>query len=471
MALTSALVDPELISSAVGVLLMLGLIALRPEWGVGTLLAMLMMQYRNQYLWISQVLPSGTGLLSINNILGLVLALVMTYQLYRDGDWSFLRNRQVQLVCLIIGGIIVSSLFHPLDYGEVKALGLRPPNQDPVRLLVSRGLFVLLFVFFVRGPRAIRLLFGIFLVLSLLSAVSGSLAALGGEGWGGGVGARVEESYRAGGGAAITRVAGNPNRLAMISVLMIVLIWEYGQSERGRRWAWLGSIAILWLILTIFLTASRGGLVGLSVAGLLLFARRRAGVRRLVYGVTVGLMAVALVNQIVPQQSLERLSNLPGVSEDATEAGIGSLERREYTLGIALQLARENPLLGIGVGNWEKERFLRDPLRSITVPHNSYMLTFVESGVLVLALYLGLFWVTLRQLALLERQPDAMQQARDEGLDWLVTGTRLALVLLMVFSLFADLWETITLYFLFGIAAVLLRRYLPARPPLAPTVA
>ncbi len=126
-------------------------------------------------------------------------------------------------------------------------------------------------------------------------------------------------------------------------------------------------------------------------------------------------------------------------------------------------------MFGIGVGNWEKERFVRDPVHSITVPHNSYMLALVENGVFGLALYMTVFWVTLRQLAALERDPDAMQRVRDDGLDWLVRGTRLALLLFMVFSLFADLWETITLYLLLGTAGVLLRRYLPERLPQSPT--
>jgi hypothetical protein len=459
VAAVASSVRPESLSAAIGGVLALSLVALRPEWGVGTLLAMLMMQYRNQYLWISQVLPSGSGLFSINNMLGLLLGLLMAYRLYRDGDWSFLQNRQVRLMLLITAAIVASALLHPINYEQLEDLGIRPPNQDPVRLMVSRALFLVLFVFFVRGPREVRLLVGIFLGLSLITAWTASTAALSGAGWAGGVGARVEEGYRAGGGAVITRVAGNPNRLAMISTLMIVLISEFSQSRRGRRWAVLCGFTILGLILTVFLTASRGGMIGLAAAGLLIFARRRGGATRLIYGGIVALLAIGLVGQLVPEQTWERLSNIPGISADSESTGAGSVLRRQYTLGIAASLAMENPLLGIGVGNWEKERFLRDPVHSTTVPHNSFMLTIVEGGVVTLGLYIVLILVTLRQLGELQRQPEVMVQAGIEGMDWLITGIRLAILSFMVFSLFGDLWETITFYFLFSVAAALVQRY------------
>jgi O-antigen ligase len=457
LATVAAMVRPESLSAVVLGVVGLVVLALRPEWGVGLVLTMLMVQYRNRYFWLSQWLPSGQGLLSINNVLGLVLATIMAFRLYRDRDWSFLRNRTVQLVLAVTGAIVVSALIHPLNYQEVIALGLRPPNQDPVRLIVSRALFVFLVVFFCRAPRQVRFLVGVYIALSLMTAYAASMSALSGEGWEGGVGARVQETYRAGGSAAFTRIAGNPNRLAMVATLLIVLMWEFGQSVRGRRWILLSSVTILGLVLTVFLTASRGGMLGLAVTGLLLLAHQRGEARRLVYSAMVVLLAAGLVSQVVPEQALERLRNVPGFGDGG--AGAGSVERRSYTLGIAFELGLRDPILGIGVGNWEKERFLIDPLHSTAVPHNSYMLALVEGGVVTLALYLLLFRHTIRRLAELARNPVVMQRAGREGLDWLISGMRLCLLSFMVFSLFADLWETINFYLLIGVAAALIQRY------------
>lgn len=459
LALISGLLGPEAVSMGLGGILSLALIGSRPEWGVGALLTMFTLQYP----WISRTL-AGSGLLSPNNVLALLLFVIMAYWLLRDGDWSFLRSRQVQLTLIIVAGIFLSSLLNPVESTELTSLGLTPRGQDPARLMLARGLFLVLFVFFARGPRELRLLLGIFLCLSLITALTGSIAGLTGSG----MLVRGGEGYRAGGTAVAARAAVNPNRLAMTSVLAMILIWEYGQSESGRRWAWLASAAVLGLVLTVFLTASRGGLVGLALAGFLLMARRRAGARRLLYGAMLAVVAIGVIAEFVPEQNLERLGNLPGLSQDASGAGQGSIARRQYALKVALGIFLEHPLLGVGAGNWEKERFLRDPARSVAVPHNSYMLVLAEQGLPALAVYLLLFGTTLRQLMQLEREPEAMRQASREGLDWIITGTRLCLVLFLIFSLFGDLWENITMYILLGTAAVLLRRYLPEQAQLSP---
>jgi hypothetical protein len=87
------------------------------------------------------------------------------------------------------------------------------------------------------------------------------------------------------------------------------------------------------------------------------------------------------------------------------------------------------------------------------------MLTVVENGLIGLSLYLLLFFVTIRGLGELEKDPEVMKQAGRDGLDWLITGTKLCLISFLVFSMFGDLWETVNLYLLIGIAGALLRYY------------
>jgi len=463
LAAVASLVQTEYLTAAVFGTFGLVFVVLYPEWGIGFLLMFLMIQYRNQYFWATALIPSGEGLLSPNNVLGILLLLIMTYQLYRDNDWSFLRHSEVRLVIALTGLFVISAMLHPIDYGKLVKLGLDPPNQDPVRAMVSRSLFVVFFAFFLRAPRQIRLLVILYVGLSLLTALSASISAYQGQGWEGGAGARVTETYRAGGAAVITRTAGNPNRLAMISTLLIVLIWEYAQTERGRRWMLIAGITIMGLIVTVFQTASRGGLIGLVATGGLLLVRRRAEARTAVYAVIIALLAAGLISQIVPEEALERLGNIPGLTSSTTptggSSGTGSVERREYTLGIALELAERDPLLGIGPGNWEMERFLIDPARSTAVPHNSYMLAAVEGGIFTLTVYLLLFYVSIRHLGELERNPAAMERAHAEGLDWLIGGTRVCLISFLLFSLFSDLWETINYYWLVGVAAAVTQRY------------
>jgi O-antigen ligase len=247
--------------------------------------------------------------------------------------------------------------------------------------------------------------------------------------------------------------------LALISTLGLIFAWEHGQSRQRPGLVWLNNAAVVFLAVTVVLTASRGGALGLAVASMMMFLRRRGVGRRIIYGSIVALVAGVLIYELVPQTALDRLSNIPGVSEDAEAEGGGSLERRGYTYGVAYTIWSESPIIGVGLGNWEFMRFTLDPLHSAAVPHNSLVLAVSEGGIIVAALYLILFITSLRRLGELERDPEVVARARSDGIFWLIRATRVALIAFLVFSMFGDLWELIFFYFLFGLAGALIARY------------
>lgn len=462
VGVVAALLGPESLTTALFAFMGMMLIALRPQWGVAMILVMLMVQYgsrryeREGVAGIISLVPAGEGLVTVNNILGLFLALLLVYQVYRDNDWSFLRNRQLQLIGLITLALAFSAFVSGIDSADAIGLGLRATSgQDPTRLLVSRGLFLVLFIFFLRAPRDLRMIVGVFVFLAVMTAWSGSGAAITGTG-------RPEVAdYRAGGVDVLIGSTQNPNRLAMICTLALIFIWEYSQAHSLRRWGWAAGGAALLLVVTVFLSASRGGVLGLGFAGLLLFVRGDKGAGRMAYMIAIALLGIMLISQIVPEQALERIANIPGVTQNSEEGeGGGSIERRGYTYGVGLQIWRQAPIVGVGPGNWPYVRFITDPVRSAAAPHNSFLQALAEGGLLTLCLYLALFGVTVRDLLRCERSPTVMEVARRDDLAWLLTGTRIALVTFLIFSLFADLWDLIFSYFLIGLSAVLIQRYL-----------
>lgn len=469
VALTTLVLGPDRFSVALIGMAGVAVVASRPAWGVATLMTMLMVQYGSRRFErtgggaLAALIPAGQGLLTVNNLLGLFLAVLLVFHVYRSSDWSFLRSRQVQLVLAISAILVLSGFFNGVDYEEQISLGLRVTGQDPMRVLATRAAFLVFFVAFVRNPRELRLLVGLFVALAVVTAYGGSSAALSG-------GSDVPQAatYRAGGLGTLIETAGNPNRLALISTLGLIFVWEHGQARQRPGLIWLNNVAVVLFAVTVVLTASRGGVLGLTAASLMLFLRRRNIGRRAVYGAIVGLVAVVLASEIVPQQALDRLSNIPGVSENTEAEGGGSLERRSYTYAIAYRLWTSSPIIGIGLGNWEFKRFTTDPLRSASVPHNSLVLAVSEGGIVAAALYLLLFGVTARRLGEVERDPEASAQADSDGVLWMVRATRVALLTFFVFSMFADLWELIFFYFLFGLAGALIARYaepagIPAR--------
>jgi O-antigen ligase len=460
VAVLAVVVDPVRLFVVTVGLCGLAVILWRPELGVAVLLAMFLVRYGQRAtpsgeLTVGSVIAGGSGLLTINNLLGIILALIMVYRLYRENDWSFLNSRQIQIIALATLLLVLSAYLNSVDVEEKIDLGLPTGGQDPSRLIVARTLFLILVVYFIRTPAQVRFILGIFLALALLTAFSGLSAGLSGAGYRSDV-----AGYRAGGATAFIGGAGNPNRLAMVCTLTLVLVWEYGTSVRARSRAWLLNTIVALLVVTIFMTASRGGVIALATTALLMFARRSTGARPLVYAAIVAAVATPLLSQMLPPESIERLLNVPGLgsSESAAEGG-SSIEKRRLAVDVGLEIARRHPFIGVGVGNWEVERFRTDPQRSISVPHNSYLLAFAEGGIFCLVTYLVAFFLTIRQLGLIARNPVALARARADGLQWVVTGVRISLISFMIFSLFADLWESIVFYLLFGVGAVLIRRY------------
>jgi O-antigen ligase len=460
VALISLMLGPDRFAPLLIGVAGIAVVAGRPSLGVGILMTLLMVQYGSRRFErtgtgsIADLIPAGSGLLTVNNVLGLFLALLLIYHVYRQGDWSFLRSRQVQLVLAISALLVFSGFINGVDYEEQINLGLRVTGQDPMRVLATRAAFLVFFVAFVRSPRELRGLVGLFVALALITAWGGSSAALTG-------GSDVPQAatYRAGGLGTLIETAGNPNRLALISTLGLIFAWEHGQSRQRPGLVWLNNAAVVFLAVTVVLTASRGGALGLAVASMMMFLRRRGVGRRIIYGSIVALVAGVLIYELVPQTALDRLSNIPGVSEDAEAEGGGSLERRGYTYGVAYTIWSESPIIGVGLGNWEFMRFTLDPLHSAAVPHNSLVLAVSEGGIIVAALYLILFITSLRRLGELERDPEVVARARSDGIFWLIRATRVALIAFLVFSMFGDLWELIFFYFLFGLAGALIARY------------
>lgn len=463
----SLVLGPVMLTSALIGLAAAMVFATRPQWGVGVILFLLMVQYGSRRYErggiagiLSAVLPEGTGLLTPNNVLGLFLALVLVYHLYHQGDWSFLRSRVVQLMLAITAVLVFSAFVSGVTPAERAEVGLLATSaQDPSRLLVSRALFLVLFVFFIRNPRDLRMIVALFIGLAILTAWSGAGAAITGTG-------RSEvATYRAGGTQVLIESTQNPNRLAMICTLGLVFLWEYSQAHALRRWArWLAMGAVLLMILTVFLSASRGGLLGLTAAGAMLFIRRRGGGgRRFFYGVAMIIVAAMLIQEVVPEQALERITNIPGITQSTPggTVGGGSIERRKYTYEIGFDIWKHAPVVGVGPGNWPYVRFLTDPLRSAAAAHNSYLAALAEGGLLTLTLYLWLFFIVIRDLGRCERDPTIVARAKADRLGWVVAGTRICLLTFMLFSAFADLWDLVFSYFLLGVAAVVIQRYQP----------
>jgi O-antigen ligase len=431
-------VGPLIVLPILG-LLGLAFIVARPEYGIAMFLSTFLMTYPEAL--------QGSGFLTINNILGGVFLVLLTYKVYRDEDWWFLWRPELHLLAFIVVIYWLSAQINGPDPQQLSLLGVVEHTAGNFRTFVNRVLFTLFFINFIRAPEHVRMIYMLAIAFMVVSALTGIYGVLSGGGLYG---------YRASTEAAVISSAFNPNRLAMFAILAIGGLWYFMQSLRRPVLRILIIPTLVVLALTVFMTASRSGLLGLGVAIAAILVDQRVSLNTIFTFALGGVLLLLAVIQFVPERSRERLTTLPGTEAAETGEGSGSLERRQYTWQIAWELARENPFLGVGMGNWEVARFLKDPTQSTAAPHSSYLLALVEGGVFCLGAFLLMLWQTWRNLRVCDaHMRDPTFPLAD--LLWIVKSCEVSFVVLIFFSIFADLWQLVILFWLVGLGIVMRR--------------
>jgi O-antigen ligase len=407
------------------------------------------------------------GVLTINNLLGIVLAVALMSYILTTRDLSFLRQRHFLLLAAIGIALVVSIThagvifpnMHPSQSLGVKGKAL-DRTSDMVHDFFARLIFLAFLIVFVRRRQDVSALFWVY-VLVLFLAVPSALI----NWWNGelGHGFRAEASITAG---------ANANRLAMICLMEGACWWCWLQLRpTAGRWMVAG-VAIVGAFLVVLATGSRSGLLGLGLFAFLLQTGPRR-FRATSVHITLAVAAAAFaVVAVVPPEAWERMLTVSAdphaVSDVAERGAASSLELRRDTIEIGFQMIRDHPLLGIGLGNYREvsRQVYLDPF--FRPPHNSVIWAAAEGGVFVLGGYVLLFTMAWRDLRVINRLAP-----RDPRVSYMVASLRILIILYGFFSVLADLWLNPITYVLLGLL-ITLRRYLeglPSLPSLGPAVA
>jgi O-antigen ligase len=278
------------------------------------------------------------------------------------------------------------------------------------------------------------------LCIIVVTAVSGAINSLRGTG-------SEIEGYRAAANIGIG-AAANANRLAFFCVLGIALSWSCKEIVHSRALRGFLTAAIPGLALAALLTASRSGLLNLLVVFSLFAMEGKFSVKRQLH--LIGLAAVVsfLATDFLSGTHAERLRNIvPGGSIKVT--GASSTEDRLKTLLDVSKIVAHSPIVGTGIGNVRWVRL--QMFGSARPPHNSYLLTIAEGGILALILYLALYGLTLKYFM------DAEKKSRRSEIRFIARSLRIGLIAFLFFTFFADFWSSIMTYFFVGLAIVLKR--------------
>jgi O-antigen ligase len=239
--------------------------------------------------------------------------------------------------------------------------------------------------------------------------------------------------------------------------MQITFWWYLIRTKRNTALTVIGLGVVASLIFTVFLTASRSGVVGLGLLFYLL-TRTRGGVSggRLQV-VALALLAIGVLLTVIPTENLERLQNLNPFARGTRGVGNYSTERRVATVETGWQMFQDYPVFGVGLGNFREvaRQVYLDPFWR--PPHNSYIWSLSEGGIFCFVLYLLLFASTWRDIRWLQAS-----RAVPPELRWIPAALEPSLVLLLFYSAFADIWLSPITYILLALVIVF-RRYVSRR--------
>ena len=211
---------------------------------------------------------------------------------------------------------------------------------------------------------------------------------------------------------------GQPNSLAAVLVVTSAITASLALNRRHVRWL----IALAVQVAAVLTTLSRGGYLGLLVAGfVLLFAtrssRRVAGGRRLaVAALTVGTLAALAFVAVPPlrQQVGDAVTRVQSI----VDSGNQSIRQRVALWEVALSATADQPLLGTGPDTFPSafERYAPrvlddDELRLFSAvrpesPHNVLLGIAAGSGIPAAACYAAMLGTVLGVAAIRYRRAD-----------------------------------------------------------------
>jgi putative inorganic carbon (hco3(-)) transporter len=241
-----------------------------------------------------------------------------------------------------------------------------------------------------------------------------------------------------GGTTTVPRVRGlgylnDPNDLAQALIVAFPLVWMAWRSRQKVLSAFVVFIPSALLLYAIYLTRSRGALLALIVViGLGLrqrFASRWGWFPALLLA---GVLCAGLLS-----------ANFGGGRSFSSteESAFGRLDA--WYAGI--RMFASHPLFGVGYHGFVEHNQL--------TAHNSFVLCYAEQGLIGYFFWLGLLWVTFRELSQLATLP--ANDPMNEGLRRWAIGLRLSLVGFLVSAFFLSRTYTPTLYLILGMAIVL----------------
>ncbi|HTS75804.1 MAG TPA: O-antigen ligase family protein [Bryobacteraceae bacterium] len=260
----------------------------------------------------------------------------------------------------------------------------------------------------------------------------------------------------------------NPNELGM-AMLAGVFLWWAMSRDASRSMALRAFAAVLipvmvWILLR---TGSRSGLLSVAFcAPFLLREYSPAGRIKILIG---GALLAVIAAMALPGLLLERFGTFFSAQEKGATAAeaaqdertIGSSEQRMYLLRTSLMMTVENPIFGVGPGNFavvdasQSEERHEHPGWAGT--HNTYTQISSEAGVPALVFFVAALVIAWRGLARARRLNRAANHPRKRQMDMACAGLQLTVALFAFQFLFIHMAYSAVYPAIAGLSVALVR--------------
>lgn len=194
---------------------------------------------------------------------------------------------------------------------------------------------------------------------------------------------------------------GDPNFFAQIMVVLLPIALDRVWNEKRTLLKTLAAWTFLATFLTVIYTYSRGSFLALVVAFFIMGIMRPP---RLPVAL-LGLAVFAIFFQFIPSNYRDRITSLINILPNSGTGGYvdASIQGRTSENLVALNMFRDNPILGVGIGNYNtyylsySRKLGLDSRLQNRSAHNLYLEVAAERGVVGLIVFGGIVILTLRQ--------------------------------------------------------------------------
>lgn len=422
----AAAVQPMLAVAALVALALLPVLLTRPIVGLS---AVLLLSFLERYTAV-------TGLVSLTKIIGALLVLSWFAVVATTPPGQRARAGLVAKLPLLAAALVLFAAWASISLAWAEEPG--EAQNSVLRFVLNFLLFPIALVAITR-QRDVAWLFTIFIAGALLTVGLGLLE--------GGAGNPADA-------ARLEGAVGNPNQLGSYLVVAVVLAAAF----MSQRWPPIVRVAACAAAsiaaIGLFLTLSRGALLGLAAALVVapfVVRGRRAAALVLVVLAMVG--TVTWYAAIAPADARDRITHPEG-------GGSG----REDLWRVGWRMVNDRPVLGVGAGNFgvNSVHYLLRPgstqrddyiVVRHTVAHNIYLTVLAELGIIGLTLFIIILLTCLRCALLAAR---AFAARGDPAMELLAQALFIALVGLLVADFFSSALYSKQLWFLLGAAPALL---------------